>query len=85
MTDILEKQLLSDDYITQNDIEEIKSLMSLKDYNNFTFEDVLIKENYLKEAELIEVLHIIFNIPVVNLENYKIDYNLLELFIINWV
>ena len=80
MTDILEKQLLSDDYITQNDIEEIKSLMSLKDYNNFTFEDVLIKENYLKESELIEVLHIIFNIPVVNLENYKIDYKLLELF-----
>ena len=80
MLDILEEKLINDNYITKNEIKEIKNLMDLKDYNDFTFEEILIKENYLKEEELMEVLHVIFDIPIINLEEYQIDYKLLKLF-----
>ena len=80
MLDILEEKLINDNYITKDEIEEIRKLLTLRDYNDFTFEDILIKENYLQEEELIEVLHIIFDIPIINLEGYKIDYELLKLF-----
>lgn len=80
MTDILEEKLINENYITKNELKEIKRLMNLKDYINFTFEDILIKENYIEEEELVEVLHTIFDIPIINLEKSKIDYKLLKLF-----
>ncbi|MGM0437125.1 MAG: GspE/PulE family protein [Bacillota bacterium] len=80
MSDILEEKLINENYITENELKEIKKLMNLKDYTNFTFEDILIKENYIEEEELIEILHTIFDIPIINLEESKIDYKLLKLF-----
>ena len=80
MNNLLEEKLIEENYINQSELDEIKKLMNLKDYIDLTFEDILIKENYLKEEELIEILHLIYNIPKINLEDIKIDYNLLKLF-----
>ncbi|MGM0409668.1 MAG: GspE/PulE family protein, partial [Bacillota bacterium] len=80
MEDSLEKRLIDLNLISENELNEVKDLMKLKDYKDYSLEDILIEEGLIEENKLIDIFHDLYNIPIINLRNFDINYNIVKIF-----